>query len=171
MMLNNNARVTTLYDLSREDHPNNEQLFIRPNDDQKAFAGDVWKFSDIKNWASKLVSDEAHLDFLPIVVAEPVGISNEYRLIIVNGKVITQSKYRSYHRLEIDPSVPNKVINFAEHAAKIYSPTPVFVMDIGLSGGKPYIIEIGCFNSVGFYACDINRVVRSVSNYIERNNI
>ena len=58
------------------------------------------------------------------------------------------------------------MIDFAEEQAKVYSPTPVFVMDVGDSNGL-HVIEIGCFHSAGFYATDVEKVIHDVSKFIE----
>jgi hypothetical protein len=99
------------------------------------------------------------------LVAEPVGISHEWRLFIVEGEVISGSRYRSDGKLVVAPGLPLGVIRFAENRIKDYVPSKVFVMDIGLSVDY-YVIEIGCFNSAGFYAADIDKVVDAVSELI-----
>ena len=40
-------------------------------------------------------------------------------------------------------------------------------MDIGQSNNL-YVIEVGCFNSAGFYAANIEDIVKSVSAYALR---
>jgi hypothetical protein len=41
-------------------------------------------------------------------------------------------------------------------------------MDIGESNKNLYVIEIGCLNSAGFYASNIDKIVCEVSNYLEK---
>lgn len=168
-VLNADAKITTLIKLAKESRPDHELIFVRPVSDQKEFAGNVMSFKNIKCWKDNLITDVDTADFgnIPIVASEPVGIAHEWRLFIVNGKVSSGSHYRKYHKLKEDPYVPPEVIKFAEARCYDYMPTPVFVMDIGESAGNLYIIEIGCFNSAGFYASDVEKIVRDVSNYIE----
>jgi hypothetical protein len=59
------------------------------------------------------------------------------------------------------------VIDFAEEQAKVYSPADVFVMDVCKSGDGLYVIEIGCFNSAGFYASDLEAIMCQVSEHVE----
>lgn len=164
--LNYGARETTLEKVSQEDHPDDEPFFIRPVKDLKEFNGGVMYFRDIRDWSNKVYCVAEDYGKIPIVVGEPYRIAHEWRLFIVNGKVITGSHYRLYSILQVRPEVPQEVINFAEEQAKVYSPTPVFIMDIGESNKNLYVIEIGCFNSAGFYASDINKIVYEVSSLI-----
>jgi len=164
--LNSNARHTTLNKLGEENHQPNDLMFIRPVSDQKEFAGDVMAFGDIKQWSKKVVSDDIDLGSVPIIVAPPVGIAHEWRLFIVDGKVSSGSHYREYHKSKVSSEVPIEVIKFAEERSKDYSPEPVFVIDVGESGGNLYVIEIGCFNSAGFYDADVEKIVYDVSKHI-----
>jgi len=164
--LNYGAKETTLKEISKEDHPDDERFFVRPVSDQKEFNGGVMCFGDIREWENKIYCVCPDYGKLPIIVAEPYGIAHEWRLFILNGKVITGSHYRSYCVLHVYPEVPQRVIDFAEEQAKVYSPSSVFVMDIGESNKNLYVIEVGCFNSAGFYASDIEKIVYEVSNYL-----
>ena len=101
---------------------------------------------------------------------EPVGIAHEWRLFIVNGRVSSGSHYRRYHKLKEDPYIPPEVIKFAEARCWEYMPTEVFVMDIGESAGNLYIIEIGCFNSAGFYASDVEKIIKDISDHVAGSN-
>lgn len=168
--LNSDARHTTLNELGAEDHPKDELMFIRPESDQKEFAGDVMKFGDIKQWSRHINCDDIDLGSVPIIVAPPVGIAHEWRMFMVDGEPIAGSHYRSYHKLKVSPDVPSEVMEFTRARAKEYSPSPVFIMDIGESGGDLYVVEIGCFNSAGFYDADVEKIVDSVSQYIMKDS-
>lgn len=164
--LNYGAMVTTFEEISKKDFPDDERFFIRPISDLKEFSGDVMTFGDIKEWAEKIFTDVPDLGTLPIVVGEPYGLAYEWRLFIIEGKVCSASQYRTYYVRNTRAGAPDDVIEFAEAQAEIYSPAPVFVMDVCKSGGKPYIIEIGCVNSAGFYDCDIEKIVHDISKYL-----
>jgi hypothetical protein len=165
-VLNDVFQETTLLELAKCEYAPDMEFFVRPSNDQKAFAGNVMRFSEIQDWGNKLFTDETDLGSLPIIVAEPLSIAHEWRLFMVDGKVSSGSHYRAQNRLSVDPNVADSVIEFAEKRATEYSPEPVFVMDIGQCGGRLYVIEVGCFNSSGFYASDISKIVKDVSEYI-----
>lgn len=165
--LNYGAQITTLTELSFMPYPNDKLLFVRPTRDLKEFNGDVWEFGNIKRWAKGLVTDleTEKLARIPIVVSEPYGLSHEWRLFMVDGKVSSGSHYRKHHKLTVSAEVPSEVVEFAELQAKIYSPSPVFVMDICQSADNLYVLEIGCFHSAGFYAANVQKVIRDVSEF------
>lgn len=165
-VLNNDYKETTLNKLVKEDHNLEELIFIRPADDSKAFAGNVMTFKQIKKWGDNLFSDETDLGNFPIIISEPLAIACEWRLFLVDGKVSTGSQYRVYNRLSKDGYVPQWVIEFAKKRAEEYSPSPVFVMDVGRCGPELYVIEIGCFNSAGFYDADVTKLIKDVSEFI-----
>lgn len=166
--LNQFAEITTLKELLSKDRPDEELLFVRPEGDQKEFAGQVLKRSEIKSWAQTVMTNALDIFTLPIVAGEPYGIEKEWRLFLVDGKVSSGSQYRTNRGLDTDPYVPQEIIQFGEDMAKRYSPTPVFVMDIAKSNHL-YVIEIGCFNSAGFYDSDVEKIVHDVSLHVEQN--
>jgi len=170
--LNHGAKITTLDDLKAEiddgQYWEDHLLFVRPVSDNKEFAGQVISAYGIWEWAENVQTDVPDFGKIPIVVTEPVGISHEWRLFMVDGKVSSGSHYREHHRFKEDAKVPDRVISFAEEMAKLYSPTPVFVMDICESADTLYVLEIGCFHSAGFYASNVEKIVHDVSDYIER---
>lgn len=166
-MLNYGAEVTTFDALmSRKEAPD-QLFFIRPDDDSKSFAGETKSFADIKTWYDQLnVVENTNLSpDTPIVVSAPYNIKYEWRLWIVNGKVITASKYRTYFKLTKEAGCPAEVIAFAENRCREYTPHAVFVMDVCLCGDDFYIVECGCMNAAGFYKADVTAIVAAVSAY------
>jgi hypothetical protein len=171
-MLNYNASITTFQELmENRDYSANQLLFIRPNDDNKSFAGEIKRYCDIADWF-KLLSgvENSFLDSdTKIVIAEPYNIQYEWRLWIVNGKVVAASKYREYFKLKKERGCPEAVKIFAEARCREFMPHDVFVMDICLCGDEFYIVECGCMNAAGFYAADIAEIVARVSAYFIAN--
>ena len=164
--LNNGAWLTTFYRASVDKRLNDDEdklWFVRPASDMKEFAGMVISGREIREWEKSMTGDVAALGHTAIILNEPYAIRSEWRLFIVNGKVSTGSQYRTNHRFNQSPDVPQDVVDFAEARTKEYAPSHVFVMDIGYTGGRLYVIEIGCFNSAGFYAADVNKLVKDVS--------
>ncbi|MBO9733167.1 MAG: ATP-grasp domain-containing protein [Chitinophaga sp.] len=164
-MLNDGAVVTTFATLmSREEAPET-LFFIRPDDDSKSFAGETKSFGDIKAWYDQLkMVENTNLSLQsPIVVSTPYNIQYEWRLWIVNGKVIAASKYRTYFKLTPAIGCPPEVIAFAESRCEEYMPQAVFVMDVCLCGDEFYIVECNCMNAAGFYKADVTAIVAAVS--------
>ncbi|MFC0773071.1 ATP-grasp domain-containing protein [Terrimonas alba] len=166
-MLNYEASVTTFKDLMNCRYDGGKLLFIRPNDDNKSFAGEVKKFNEIGEWYEKLKT-VGNIDLSlesKIIVSEPYNIKYEWRLWIVNKKVVAASKYREYFQLRKERGCPPEVVAFAENRCQEYTPHDIFVMDICLCGDEYYIVECGCMNGAGFYNADIENIVKSVSEY------
>lgn len=165
--LNYKARTTTLEALAAEKHGDEEILFVRPVSDQKEFNGGPMRFGDIRQWDRKLQTEGMGFGRTSIVVGEAYQIVQEWRLFILENHFLTGSRYRTHFVLNTDPHVPEKVISFGEAMSHIYSPTPVFVMDVAECGGELYVLEVGCVNSAGFYESDVDAIVCGVCRYLE----
>ena len=166
-MLNFEATITTFSELMTRDYGSEKLLFIRPDDDSKSFAGEVKQFAEIREWYDRLegVSNTQLSKESKIIVSEPYNIQYEWRLWIVDKKVVASSKYREYFNLSKESGCPPEVVVFAEARCREYTPHNVFVMDICLCGDSYYIIECGCMNGAGFYKADIATIVKYVSEY------
>ncbi|MBI5373010.1 MAG: ATP-grasp domain-containing protein [Sphingobacteriales bacterium] len=167
-MLNYDATVTTFNELmDGNPYSPDKLLFIRPNDDSKSFAGEVKRFDEIENWYNRLkVAENTNLSLeSKIVVSEPYKIDYEWRLWIINKKVVAASKYRQHFKLRKEEGCPADVALFAEERCQEYTPHDVFVMDVCLCGDGYFIVECGCMNGAGFYNANIDIIVANVTNY------
>jgi hypothetical protein len=170
-MLNSEAKTTTFREFSAEDHPDDSLWFIRPDADDKSFNGDVRSFREIRQFIDNAVRfDNVILTGdTKILAGPPFRIEKEWRNYIVDGKVVSSSLYRKDFRTEKSrEDVPAAMIRFVEERCAEYMPHKIFAMDIALCGGDYYIIECGCLNSVGFYAADIFKIVKTVSEYVSQ---
>jgi hypothetical protein len=169
-MLNHGGLVTSFNELMLKDYDTDKLLFIRPDDDSKSFSGEVKKYGEIKNWYDKLkMFDNTSLSLdSKIIVSEPYHLNYEWRLWIVNKRVVAASKYREDFNLKKERGCPAAVIQFAEQRCLEYTPHDVFVMDICETGNSYYIVECGCLNSAGFYNADIAAIVSSVTEYFSQ---
>jgi hypothetical protein len=167
-MINYGATVTSFDELVHANHPDDKLFFIRPDDDNKSFAGEVKRFDEILGWYEQLTAlENANITGdTKIVAAEPYNLKFEWRLWIVKGKVVAASRYREYFTLSKQEGCPPAVVAFAEERCKEYTPHDVFVMDICQSGDAFYIVECGCMNAAGFYKADIVAIVRATSEYM-----
>lgn len=167
-MLNYEASISSFRELmENRTYPGDKLLFIRPDDDSKSFAGETKRFDEIEAWFNMLMQVENNTLSAEsrIVISEPYNIRYEWRLWIVNKKVIAASKYREYFKLRQEEGCPAAVVDFAESRCLEYTPHDVFVMDICLCGDEYFIVECGCVNGAGFYKGDIKSVISNVSDY------
>ena len=172
--LNNRGQICTLSEL----HDNgwfehSPQVFVRPVDDDKSFAGQPMQGRALQYWAATLQGQTIRGDLtitggLKCLVAPIQDILEEWRLFIWNGRVITSSSYRKHGvliRKPLQTEAPREVIAFAEAMHRqCWSPdVPLYVMDICTCEGKLQIVELGNFHSAGFYSCNIGDVVQAAS--------
>lgn len=160
-MLNYGSPIMTFERLLGMNIQPEMELFVRPDSDQKAFNGMVKRFDEIGPWV-----EGTDLLSTKIVVSQPYHLKYEWRLWIVDKRVVAATRYRQDFKPSKEPGCPQEVKDFAEQRCREYTPAPVFVMDICLCGDSYYIIECGCFNAAGFYAADVDDIVREVSGYL-----
>ena len=167
-VLNSNAEITTIREFAERPLKGLSNIFVRPNDDSKSFAGNIFEEREFKTWCEGLCSadDLSIKSETKIIVAEAVQLEFEWRLFVVDKKVSSGSKYRENFRITVSPDVPGEVIDFAEDLAKVWTPNDVFVMDICSSGGELYVIEVNCMNSSGFYANNVKKIVSDISAFV-----
>ncbi len=171
-MLNIDAKLTTLNECLEGGVPTGDN-FARPVADDKSFAGEVMKREELLEWAERVKSNAAvekehgnvpTLDGdTPIMVGPALRVEKEWRNFIVDEKVIASTLYRKEHKLFKLREAPQDMIDFVHDRCGEYVPHRIFVMDIALCGNSYYIVECGCFNSAGFYAADVDEIVKVVS--------
>jgi len=168
-MFNADGSFLKMKDFNPSMYKGEKYLFIRPNKDTKEFAGNVIKPAEFMRWYRQIeqkgmgVSEETD-----IVVAPASRIDEEWRIFVVDGVVIDGSRYRKNHTLSIDPFVPSNVIEYVEESIMEWSPAPFFVMDICRVSDSLSILEIGDLHSAGWYATDKKKVIKAVSEYVEK---
>ena len=94
-LLNADLRIGTLATVKIDRHA---KFFIRPLEDNKAFDGMVIDAEMLDDWRSDPA--KRHLQELEVMVSPVQSIYREYRLFIVNHKVVTGSVYRIGGRAE-----------------------------------------------------------------------
>lgn len=163
-LLNAGAKLTRWSELLREEWGKDESAFVKPNDDLKQFTGAVLSMAQLRKMDLDLKRIGVPIDAeTKVVVADAVEVDGEWRLFLVDGHVVSGSMYRPTG----EPSLPAEVVSFAEEAAQVWSPAPVFVMDVARCEATWKIVECNCFNGSGFYLADVARIVAEVSKFQE----
>lgn len=133
--------------------------FVRPDADSKAFDGGIYDGESLRTitamWRGKITES--------VVVSEPIQIDAEWRLFIVEDRVIASSQYRLGGKATIDGIVPREVVDLGLSAAALWSPAPVYCLDIARSDKALGIVEANCFNASRLYGGDVGDIVRNVS--------
>ncbi len=132
-------------------------FFIRPDSGTKPFTGYHINY-DHKNKIQTLLETSGPETL--VVVSQLKEITNEWRFVICNRKVVAGSQY-----LPIESSVyPPSSYRLAEIiASQDWQPDICYTVDIAESEGKMHLLEINSFSCAGFYNCNIEDIVRYAS--------
>lgn len=137
-----------------------EDVFIKPTSDLKAFTGGVLKKGQSIH---DFIQNSARLaNFMnePALIAPVKHIHSEYRFFVINNAVITGSRYMLDSKVSPHIHIPESVLEKAHILATQYSPDTVFTMDLALLHNENIeIVEYNCFNTSGNYLCDLPLVL------------
>lgn len=161
-MLNHGAVTGAL----RQMEPEMEEFFIRPVEDLKSFPGTVLERGGYQAWRRGIVS-QTGINKVPedteVLVAPLRRIDAEYRCIVVDGRVVTQSRYRLNGWLSISPYVERDVIEFVAERLEEWNPCVAVSIDVARTPEGLRIIETNAVSSSGFYAIDMSLFVTAIA--------
>lgn len=162
LLLNRNAIVSTIKDSKIF----SDTVFVRPILDNKTFNGKVFtkeEFLKFQNDSINLVPGLPNPK-IEILTSPQKNIGQEHRHYIVDGKVITSSRYKLAGTPNFSEGADQSVINVVNQAISIWQPSRAFVLDTYISGNEIGIVEIGCICHAGLYQCDLMKLVHSLDN-------
>lgn len=162
-MLNGNAIVSTVGDVIVPE--NWTRLFARPTEDTKSFAGKVFDKEDFNSWISGVRQIKGFSTLAletRIMIAPLQEIFCEYRLFVVDKKIVTGSLYKLREQVIYNSLIDQTVIDYANKMIDIWQPDRAFVMDIAITANGHKIVEINNINSSGFYASDLSRFIMAI---------
>ena len=168
-------RLGDYFDLSGFEGSN---VFVRPVLDSKTFNGEVKSKYDFKDWQQTIkfmeefMTDE--LVDIPmlnkdtvIVVASAKKIYSEFRMFIVNRKIVTASQYQLGGELITSTDIDRRVYEFTYGMIQTWIPASAFVMDIADTPDGLKVIEINNINSSGFYAADPQKIITAIEDMVK----
>ena len=141
-----------------------DQLFVRPVDDSKAFSGVVMSKYDLFDWIQSISMIEEE-EFQPLHQNTKIAIANykeiyaEYRLFVVDKKVVTASMYKRGDVVHAVEGADDDVLEFGQKMVDKWQPAAAFVIDIASTPNGLKVIEINNINSAGFYAADAQKII------------
>ena len=165
-MLNANVQITQFKDAD----PDLDEFFTRPCLDDKSFSGMVTTKKEFKEWQTKVVELNVQDSFSSIkstdeiIIAPLTEIYSEYRFYVVNGKIITGSRYKLGNQVLSSSEVDEGISQYAQEMVDIWQPNKAFVIDIADTPNGLKVIEINSINSSGFYKCDMGKFVYAINN-------
>jgi hypothetical protein len=141
-------------------------IFVRPDSGFKTFTGEVFEVETIQADFHGLQD----FSYLPgstlVLVSSPKNIKREYRMFVVDDRVVAGSAYRRNRKLAMDPKVPEEVYAFTRTvlAETTYRPDPAWVIDICEDdGGKLWVLEIGSISCCGIYSANAKSIVKALT--------
>lgn len=160
-------------------HDKNHELFIRPTNGFKSFAGQMISIHNFTNEFDLLCKSYGGLSMDDLVIlSSSKNIAEEYRFVIVDGEVITGSIYFDSENIGTHDPHYDKVINLIDdkHSGLLeyvnsvknnYIPDKSFTLDITkLQDGTYKVIEINSFCCASLYGCDLSLVVEAMNKLI-----
>ncbi len=166
-LLNNESEYYLIKD--NKDLSFSEDKFIKPSRDIKAFNGGILEAGKTIN---EFIHSAQYQEFYEeeyAVIAPCQKIYKEYRLFIVEGKVVAGSQYKSGDIVKADAYVPSDVIKCAKEYASLYQPHDIFTLDIADTPKGFKIVEYNCWNASGTYKANLKELFTSVQKYVEFN--
>jgi hypothetical protein len=160
LMFTPDGAVTTAREVL-EELETSGPLFVRPDEDSKAFDGGT--YTDASELRAALGSHDLAV---AVVRGRATTVDAEWRCFVVGGEVVDASEYRragspSFHR-----GAPARVLDLVDAALARWSPAPVTCIDVASSGGHFGIVEANCFNAARFYAADAGTVLAAVAAHV-----
>lgn len=140
-----------------------QDMFVKPTSDLKQYSAGVLPAGNVvEPW---LLAKRHRTNYMEgfSLVAPAKQIDEEYRCIVVDGRVVAISQYAMNSTLCVNGVVSSTVKQIAQEFAKLYQPVIAFTMDICRQGYEYFIVEYNCVNCSGWYACDIDAIVNGLS--------
>lgn len=162
-LLNRDWTLTTAEQLVAAP-PAGDRWFVRPDSPLKPFSGRVVTRDGLSLAALDhgfYYDDPA----LPVIVSPVREVDREWRLVVVEGRVVAGSGYEADSRRRAAPTPPEATARaFAGRvAAELEPPEAIYVLDVALADGVLHVVELNPFSGADLYACDPVAVVAAVA--------
>ncbi|MEO1051896.1 MAG: ATP-grasp domain-containing protein [Bacteroidota bacterium] len=170
-MLNSDGMVLPFKTFIETKVDSKPKWFLRPNEDDKSFPGQLMETSAILTWYDKL-KDINNPNLNPetmIFAASEKKVYREWRNFIVGEEIIDSCRYILNEALNISrKDIPKKMLEFTVSCISTFTPHEIFVMDVAETIDGYRVIEFNCFNGTGFYDHDIGKIVKSINYQINK---
>lgn len=146
--------------------PSGGRIFVRPDEGSKAFNGTVMDADAFCGWRSSMLEGQEAGRVHPgqrITISPVRTIWSEYRCIVVEGRYVTGSRYKTGRTVAYSPDVGNRIIRFVEEAISTWNPRIALCVDVADTPEGLKIIETNDVSSCGFYTMDMGRFVSAIA--------
>lgn len=160
LLLNANARVGALSDMTL----GAESAFVRPVIDTKTFNGQVMTREQFELFQAQSIAGLAGRPAAdtPVLIAPVRTIGQEHRHYIVDGQVVTSSRYKLSGQPNFLRGADEVVLDVVRDAIARWTPARAFVLDTYVSGTEIGIVETGCIGNAGLYEADLLKLVNAL---------
>jgi len=148
-----------------------KRFFIRPSNGYKTFTGQLMTPVKLEQEIDVLLKSYGGVSPETLVLlSSEKELSEEYRFIVVDGKVISGSLYMDEDNIGSFKAYYNKSINsgkaydFAVEMSKLHMPDKAYTIDVCKTKDSEYkLLEINSFNCASMYGADYDVVVKAVN--------
>lgn len=140
----------------------NTQLFVRPSSPSKTFTGQTISGYHYEDDVKRLGFYDVEPESL-VIVSSPKDIDVEWRMIVIDGKVVAGSQYKTETLTQIREGYPDEVLSYAQEIANAYRLDDAYVIDVAKSNGELKLIEVNSFSSSGWYLADKPAIVSAAA--------
>ena len=161
-MLNINARFGTIRDIVAPEG----DFFIRPDRDSKAFAGTIMQADKFEGWRTDIINIKTWTTVPPnleVMIAPLQKIWAEYRCIIIDGRYVTGSRYKTGQTVAYSSDVGDRIIDYANARISEWNPRIALTLDVADTPEGLKVIETNAISSSGFYAIDMGIFVGEIN--------
>jgi hypothetical protein len=96
------------------------------------------------------------------MIAPMRAIWSEYRCIVVDGRFVTGSRYRTGRTVAYSPDVGARIVRFVNERVAEWNPRIALCIDVADTPDGLKIIETNDVSSAGFYAIDMSIYVGEI---------
>lgn len=141
------------------------KVFLRPNSGAKTFCGNIYDYDFLDSEINTIrLYGKLPIDRILSVISSPKKIDKEWRIVIVDRKVVAYSLYKKDGEIFEKRECDEGAIELSKAIAnEKWQPDYAYTVDICLSNGYYKLLEVNSFSCSGLYECDPNLIVESVS--------
>lgn len=172
-MINNNGYMITFGLLkSNKDKlfEKTNEVFIRPDSNNKVFSGKIYR-KETFDVDIKMMGYSFEVDFIDdselVWVFPRISIKQEYRMAIIDRKIVASSLYNENGLGLEKEGCPIEITDFANQVLlDKWQPDEIYSLDIGVTENNQIgVMEVGCLNCSGWYSMNIESILNGLKDW------
>ncbi len=145
-----------------------DTVFIRPNSCRKSFTGQVAKRATFDGDLEMMGFYDVCVDAL-VLISQPKLVTTEWRLVVVDRKVVTGCLYKAHSALAPSRALPDDVVDwFNSNVLSIdWEPDRAWTADVcQTDDSRLWLLEIGSVSCSDLYASNKGDFIEAVSQLV-----